>query len=133
MFQSVVKQQIRRYRSRQASFQCPPAATTKVLCSATLRGRCQPPTLGLLSLKIIFSGLFVLPIPSTPGMRSLQKWNTGYGHENMQVSLVNSCLALPGGKVFSGWLSPRHFISRDQVGSTCPRAWVFTDPPGKEK
>ena len=44
MFQSVIKQ-IRWYRSKQASFQCPPAVTikTKVLCSVTtLSGRPQP-------------------------------------------------------------------------------------------
>ena len=50
MFQSVIKQQIRWYRSKQASFQCPPADTTEVLCSATFSERLQPQTLVVLRI-----------------------------------------------------------------------------------
>ena len=34
----------------------------------------------------------------------------------------NRTSTLPGDEGVSGWLSPPHLISRDQVGSTCPRA-----------
>ena len=53
------KRKIRWYRSKKASFQCPPAATTKVLRSATLGGRRQPQILVLLSL---------IPVPGIPGI-----------------------------------------------------------------
>ena len=35
---------------------------------------------------------------------------------------THSSPTLPGDDGISGWLSPPHRISRDQVGSTCPRA-----------
>ena len=54
-------------------------------------------------------------------------------HENMYVALANASPSLPGDEVFSGWLSPRHLICRDQVGSTCPRAQFFTHSPENNK
>ena len=51
----------------------------------------------------------------------------------MQVALVNASLALPGAEVVPGWLPPQHRISRDQVGSTCPRAWRLANPTNNKK
>ena len=58
----------------------------------------------------------IFPIPSAGTLCATQNRSTGHGHENTQVSEANYSPALPGDEVFSGQLSPRHLISRDQAG-----------------
>ena len=51
----------------------------------------------------------------------------------MHFAFVNTSLPLPGDEVLSGWLSPRHCISRDQVGSTWTRLCLFAHAPDNNK
>ena len=54
-----------------------------------------------------------------------QNWATGHGHEDMRVALAKASPALSGDEVVFGWRSLRRLNPRDQVGSTCPRAWKW--------
>ena len=67
--------------------------------------------------------------PSAPGSRPppnlVYNWGTGHGHEDMRVALAKASPALSGDEVVFGWRSLRRLNPRDQVGSTCPRAWKW--------